>query len=80
MGTRSVVVLNKFNQNAPQVGSIEDKNVIQTFFPGRADPAFSKGVGIGSPDRSVDDMQAFRLENSIKCPAERAVIVMDQEP
>jgi hypothetical protein len=59
---------------------IDDEKMIQAFFPDRADPAFGEGVCIGSPDRSVDDLQAFRLENSIKCLAETAVIVMDQEP
>ena len=62
------------------MNSIDDEKVIQAFFPGRANPAFGEGVGIGSPDRSVDDMKAFRLENNIKGLAERAVIVMDPEP
>jgi hypothetical protein len=63
-----------------QMSSIEDENVIQTFFLDRADPAFGKGVCIGCPERSMDDMHAFNLEKSIKGLAERAVIVMDQEP
>jgi hypothetical protein len=62
------------------MSSIDDENVIHAFFPGSADPAFGEGVGIGSSDWSVNDMQAFRLENSIKSLAETAVIVMDQKP
>ena len=62
------------------MSSIEDENVIQTFFSGRTNPAFGKGICIGYPERSMDDMQAFNLEKSIKGLAERAVIVMDQEP
>ena len=61
-----VVVLHEFNQNTTQMNSIENKDEIKAFFPGRADPAFGKRVGIGSLDGSVDDMPAFRLENSIK--------------
>ena len=62
------------------MSSIDDEKMIQAFFPDRADPAFGEGVCIGSPDRNGDDLQVFRLENSSKCSAETAVIVIDQEP
>jgi hypothetical protein len=58
---------------------IYDQEMIQTFFLDSANPAFSKRVCIGSPKRGIDDMKAFRLENSIKDLAERVVIVVDQE-
>lgn len=40
VGTSIVVVVHELNHNAPQMNSIEYENVIQTFFPSRADPAF----------------------------------------
>ena len=62
------------------MSSTEDQDQIEAFFAGRADPTFRKRVCIGCPDRSGDNVEAFRPENIIKSLAERAVIVMDQEP
>jgi hypothetical protein len=74
----SVVVVNKFIQNSPQMSSIDpqggsfDQDQIQTFFSGRADPAFRIRVCIRGLDGSGDNVEAFGLENSIKSLAKRA--------
>ena len=79
MGARSVVVLRKFDQDALQMFRIDDENMIQAFFPDSANPPFGVSICIGSLKRSVNDMDAFGLENGIKGPAEGTVIVVDQE-
>jgi len=79
MGSRSVVVLRKFDQDALQMLRIDDENMIQAFFPDSANPPFGVSIGIGSLKRSVNDIDAFGLENGIKCLAEGTVIVVDQE-
>ena len=79
MGARSVVVLRKFDQDALQMLRIDDENMIQAFFPDSANPPFGVSMCIGSLKRSVNDMDAFGLENGIKGPAEGTVIVVDQE-
>ena len=80
VGTSRVVVVHELKQDAPQMSSIEDENEIQAFFSGSADPAFRECVGVGSLERNIDDMKAFRLEDCIKGQAERAIVIMDQEP
>jgi len=59
--------------------TIEDENRIQAFFPDSANPPFGVSICIGSLKRSVNDMDAFGLENVIKGLAERTVIVVDQK-
>lgn len=79
MGARSVVVLRKFDQDALQMLSIDDEKMIQAFFPDSANSPFSVSICIGSLKRSVNDMDAFGLENGIKGLAEGTVIVADQK-
>ena len=79
MGARSVVVLRKFDQDALQMFRIDDENMIQAFFPDSANPPFGVSICIGSLKRSVNDRDAFGLENGIKGLAEGPVIVVDQE-
>ena len=79
MGARSVVVLSKFDQDALQMLSIDDENMIQAFFPDSANPPFGVSICLGSLKRSVNDMDAFGLENGIKGLAEGTVIVVEQE-
>jgi hypothetical protein len=71
--------LRKFDQDALQVLSIDDENMIQAFFPDSANPPFGVSICIGSLKRSVNDIDAFGLEDGIKGPAEGTVIVVDQE-
>ena len=79
MGARSVVVLRKFDQDGLQMLSIDDENLIQAFFPDSANPPFGVSICIGSLKRSVNDRDAFGLEDGIKGLAERTVIFVDQE-
>ncbi len=79
MGARSVVVLSKFDQDALQALSIDDESNIRTFFSDSANPPFGVSICIGSLKRSVNDIDAFGLENDIKELAEGTVIVVDQE-
>jgi hypothetical protein len=72
-----VVIVNVLNQNPSQMSGIQDQDQIQAFFSGRANPAFGKRVGIRGLDGSFDYMKAFGLENHIKGPGKRAIIVMD---
>ena len=79
MGARSVVVLRKFDQDGLQMLSIDDENLIQAFFPDSANPPFGVSICIGSLKRSVNDRDAFGLEDGIKGLAEGTVIFVDQE-
>ena len=79
MGSRSVVVLRKFDQDVLQMLSIDDENMIQALFPNSANPPFGVSICIGSLKRSVNDRDAFGLENGIKDLAEGTVMVVDQE-
>jgi hypothetical protein len=79
MGARNVVVLHEFKQDALQVSSTDNEKMIQTFFPDSASPAFSIDICVRCLKKRVNEMKAFGLENGLKCPAKRAVIVMDQE-
>jgi len=77
MGARSVVVLSKFDQDAPQMIGIDDESMIQAFFPNSANPPFGMSICIGSLKRSANDIEASGLENGIKDLAEGTVIVVD---
>jgi len=85
MGTSSVVVVGKLNQDTPQMSSIDNpqggsfQDQIQTCLSSRKDPSLCERVGIWGSDRSGDHVEAFGLENRIKGWAERAIMVMDQE-
>ena len=79
MGAREVVIGHKLNEDTLQMSGTEDQDMIQAFFAGRSDPAFSVRICVGRPEGGVNNMVAFGNENSIKGFAERAVIVVDQE-
>jgi hypothetical protein len=79
MGSRSLVVLRKFDQDALQMLSMDDENMIQAFFPESANPPFGVSICMGSLKRSGNDRDVFGLENGIKGFAEGTVIVVDQE-
>ena len=79
VGASGVVIVDKLDQNAPQVSKIEDQDQIQALLPGRKNPAFRESIGIRGSDRRGDNMEAFGLENVIKSLAKRAIIIMDQE-
>ena len=57
----------------------QDKDMVQTFFPYRAHPAFSKGIGIRCRVGGVNNMEPLGLKDNIKGLGEFSVIVMDQE-
>ena len=57
----------------------QDKDMVQTFFPDRAHPAFSKGIGIRRKVGGVNNMEPLGLKDTIKGLGEFSVIVMDQE-
>jgi len=57
----------------------QDKDMIQTFFPYRAHPAFGKGIGIRRKVGGVNNMEPLGLKNNIKGLREFSIIVMDQE-
>ena len=57
----------------------QDKDMIQTFFPYRAHPAFGKGIGIRRKVGGVNNMEPLGLKNNIKGLGEFSIIVMDQE-
>ena len=44
----------------------QDKDMIQTFFPDRAHPAFGKGIGIRRKVGGVNNMEPLGLKNNIK--------------
>jgi hypothetical protein len=71
--------LSKFNQDALHMLSMDDENMIQAFFPDSANPPFGVSICIGSLKWSVNDRDAFGLENGIEGLAEGTVIVVDQE-
>jgi len=85
MGTSSVVVVGKLNQDTPQMSSIDNpqggsfQDQIQTCLSSRKDPSLCERVGIWGSDRSGDHVEAFGLENRIKGWAERALMVVDRE-
>ena len=58
---------------------IQDKDIIQTFFPDRARPALGKGIGIRRKVGGVNNMEPLGLKDNIKRLGEFSVIVMDQE-
>ena len=57
----------------------QDKDMVQTFFPDWANPAFSKGIGIRCRVGGVNNMEPLGLKNNIKGLGEFSIIVMDQE-
>ena len=79
MGAREVVIGHKLNEDTLQMSGAEDQDVIQAFLTGSSDPAFCVRICVRRPEGGVNDVVAFRNENSIKGVIERAVIVVDQE-
>ena len=57
---------------------VEYQDMIEHFLTHTPHPSFSKGVGIGSLKRRLDDTDLLRLENRIKSFGQFAVIVMNQ--
>ena len=57
---------------------IENQDFIQHFFTNSSDKSFSEGIGIGGSIRDANDIDAFRLENSVKRVGEFLVIIANQ--
>ena len=58
-----VIVIDKRSQNAPQMGLIQDEDMVQTLLSDCSHPAFGIGIGIGRLVGSRDDAHAFTSEN-----------------
>ena len=61
------------------MGTTGDQDVIQAFFSDGANPAFGEGIGIRRLKRGMDNVDTFRLKDSIKSLAEFGIVVVDQE-
>jgi len=61
------------------MGTTGDQDVIQAFFSDSANPAFGEGIGIRRLKRGMDNVDTFRLKDSIKSLAEFGIVVVDQE-
>jgi hypothetical protein len=61
-----IVKLRIFSQHPFKMPFVENEQVIQTFFPDRAHPPLSQGIGIRCPVRGPQNRQAFRLKYRIK--------------
>ena len=57
---------------------VYDQKVIQTFFPNRADPAFSKGIGNRGLVGCEQDVNTLRLKDGIKRSAKLRITIMDE--
>ena len=57
----------------------EDQEVIQTLFSYGAYPSFGDGIGIGCPERSLNDVDAFGLEYGIEHRGEFTVTISNQK-
>ena len=61
-----IVVRHKLAQHVSQMSLVQNDKVIEAFLTDCSNPPFGKGVGIGSLKGCEQDLNAFRLKNSIK--------------
>ncbi len=61
------------------MGSIDDQDVVQALFPDGADPTLSKGIGVWSSIRGVDDTKALGSKDGVEPIWDFGVIIVDQE-
>lgn len=73
-----IVKLRIFSQYPVEMPFVENKQMIQTFFPDCSYPPLSDGVGIRCPVRSLQDSQAFRLKYRIKDTGKFCVPIMNE--
>ena len=78
MGSRPVVIVDVFSQNAVQRSLTEDQQMIEALLADRANPALRKSIGIGSLPRREHDRDPFRLKHSVEGRGKLRVSVMDQ--
>ena len=74
-----VVVIDELSDDSPQMGLVQDENMIQTLFADSSDPALRVSICIGRPEGSGNDNHAFASEDGVEIIGELAVIVADQE-
>lgn len=64
--TRLVVVRDVFIENVPQMGLVDDDQLIQTLVPHRSDPPFGIGIRIRRTKRRPNDTDTHGSEHRIK--------------
>jgi hypothetical protein len=78
--TSGVVVPNVRPQHNFEVSAPEDQQMVQALTAQRFHPALGEGVGLGSPDRSLDQPHALRGKHLIEGTAELRIPVVEQKP
>jgi hypothetical protein len=76
----AVVVLDRVMEDARQLPSAGDQEMVQALPAHGANPALGDGVGVGRRDGCGDDLGTGRAPDVIEGPGELAVAVADQEP
>ena len=64
--TGGVVVRHKLAHHVPQMGLVQNDDMIEAFLPDGSNPSLRKGVGIGSLIGCEQDLNAFRSKDGIK--------------
>jgi len=67
-------------EDAPQMGLVEDDDMVQALAPDAAKIPLTDGVQIRRPGWDTDDFDARSLSDRGDVSAEFAVVVADQEP
>jgi hypothetical protein len=76
----AVVVLDVAVQDANQLSTPGDQEMVQALLAHGANPALGDGVGVRRLDRRQDDLGTDRTPDVVEGPGELAVPVADQEP
>src|SRR5918993_2139237 len=76
----TVVVLDVAVQDANQLSTPCDQEMIQALLAHGANPALGDGVGVRRLDRRQDDLGTDRTPDVVEGSGELAVTVTDQEP
>ena len=80
MGASDVVVaVGKLTQDPPEVGLIQDEEMIEALLSGSPNPTFREGIRIGRAKGNGDNVEAFASKDSIESVGEFGVIVADEE-
>jgi hypothetical protein len=67
-------------EDAKEMPTPSDQEMVQAFLAQGTDPALGDGIGVRRLDRCADDLGADRVPEVIEGPGELAVAVADQEP
>ena len=78
MRSAAVVMIYELEENTTQMSFIDYQDVVETLLTNSLDPTLTEGIGIGCLNGRGNDMDTFRLKNSIESIRVLGVVISNQ--